>query len=127
MELEPNQTGFHVLELRLVGAGDPAAAAAAAAAGGHGVQLEEVSRHTGKARFNIYKDEVKETRRFADWVDQLPDGRIKWVLPSRLDSADTVYAMTVHKAQGSEFGHTLLERQPAAAGGRICAASASGS
>ncbi|HIK73145.1 MAG TPA: exodeoxyribonuclease V subunit alpha [Alcanivorax sp.] len=39
---------------------------------------------------------------------QLPDGRIKWVLPSRLDSADTVYAMTVHKAQGSEFGHTLL-------------------
>jgi len=39
---------------------------------------------------------------------QLPDGRIKWVLPSRLDGADTVYAMTVHKAQGSEFGHTLL-------------------
>ncbi len=39
---------------------------------------------------------------------QLPDGRIKWVLPSRLDGAETVYAMTVHKAQGSEFGHTLL-------------------
>jgi len=39
---------------------------------------------------------------------QLPDGRIKWVLPSRLDGADTVYAMTVHKAQGSEFAHTLL-------------------
>ncbi|ASK34593.1 exodeoxyribonuclease V subunit alpha [Alcanivorax sp. N3-2A] len=39
---------------------------------------------------------------------QLPDGRVRWVLPSRLDSAETVYAMTVHKAQGSEFDHTLL-------------------
>ena len=38
---------------------------------------------------------------------QLPDGRIKWVLPSRLDSADTVYAMTVHKA-GLRFSRTLL-------------------
>ncbi|MCK0153136.1 exodeoxyribonuclease V subunit alpha [Alcanivorax sp. S6407] len=39
---------------------------------------------------------------------QLPDGRIKWVLPSRLDGMETVYAMTVHKSQGSEFRHTLL-------------------
>lgn len=39
---------------------------------------------------------------------QLPDGRIKWVLPSRLDGVETVYAMTVHKSQGSEFKHTLL-------------------
>ncbi len=39
---------------------------------------------------------------------QLPDGRIKWVLPSRLDGVETVYAMTVHKSQGSEFTHTLL-------------------
>ncbi len=39
---------------------------------------------------------------------QLPDGRIKWVLPSRLDGVETVYAMTVHKSQGSEFRHTLL-------------------
>lgn len=39
---------------------------------------------------------------------QLPDGSIKWVLPSRLESVETVYAMTVHKSQGSEFTHTLL-------------------
>ena len=39
---------------------------------------------------------------------QLPDGRIKWVLPSRLDGVETVYAMTVHKSQGAEFRHTLL-------------------
>lgn len=35
-------------------------------------------------------------------------GRIKWVLPSRLKSVDTVFAMTVHKSQGSEFDHTAL-------------------
>ena len=30
------------------------------------------------------------------------------VLPSRLGDAETVYAMTVHKSQGSEFEHTAL-------------------
>lgn len=30
------------------------------------------------------------------------------VLPSRLSSAETVFAMTVHKSQGSEFSHTAL-------------------
>ena len=34
--------------------------------------------------------------------------RIKWVLPSRLKAVDTVFAMTVHKSQGSEFDHTAL-------------------
>ncbi|GHC17072.1 exodeoxyribonuclease V subunit alpha [Aidingimonas halophila] len=33
---------------------------------------------------------------------------IKWVLPSRLQAVETVYAMTVHKSQGSEFTHTAL-------------------
>jgi len=38
------------------------------------------------------------------------DGRngIKWVLPSRLQSVETVYALTVHKSQGSEFAHAAL-------------------
>lgn len=35
-------------------------------------------------------------------------GRIKWVLPSRLQAVETVFAMTVHKSQGSEFTHTAL-------------------
>ncbi len=39
---------------------------------------------------------------------QLADGRIKWVVPSRLNDVDTVFAMTVHKSQGSEFTHTVL-------------------
>ncbi|MFI0471827.1 exodeoxyribonuclease V subunit alpha [Halomonas sp. HMF6819] len=37
-----------------------------------------------------------------------PAHPIRWVLPSRLHSVETVYAMTVHKSQGSEFVHTAL-------------------
>lgn len=36
------------------------------------------------------------------------EGRVRWVLPSRLQHVETVYAMTVHKSQGSEFAHTAL-------------------
>ncbi|ARP84951.1 exodeoxyribonuclease V subunit alpha [Bordetella genomosp. 9] len=35
-------------------------------------------------------------------------GRIKWVLPSRLQSVETVFALTVHKSQGSEFDHAAV-------------------
>ena len=34
--------------------------------------------------------------------------RIKWVLPSRLQAVETVFALTVHKSQGSEFLHAAL-------------------
>ncbi len=33
---------------------------------------------------------------------------IKWVLPSRLQAVETVFALTVHKSQGSEFTHAAL-------------------
>lgn len=33
---------------------------------------------------------------------------MRWLLPSRLQSVETVFAMTVHKSQGSEFHHTTL-------------------
>ena len=33
---------------------------------------------------------------------------IRWVLPSRLQAVETVFAMTVHKSQGSEFVHAAL-------------------
>ena len=36
------------------------------------------------------------------------DGRLRWILPSRLRQVDTVFAMTVHKSQGSEFAHTVM-------------------
>lgn len=35
-------------------------------------------------------------------------GGVRWVLPSRLQSVETVFAMTVHKSQGSEFHHTAM-------------------
>ena len=36
------------------------------------------------------------------------DNKMRRVLPSRLPAHETVYAMTVHKSQGSEFGRVLL-------------------
>lgn len=36
------------------------------------------------------------------------DNCVQWVLPSRLHQVETVFAMTVHKSQGSEFSHTVL-------------------
>jgi exodeoxyribonuclease V alpha subunit len=36
------------------------------------------------------------------------DGALRWVVPSRLEDVETVFAMTVHKSQGSEFRHVLL-------------------
>jgi exodeoxyribonuclease V alpha subunit len=35
-------------------------------------------------------------------------GALRWVLPSRLEDVETVFAMTVHKSQGSEFRDLLL-------------------
>ncbi len=33
---------------------------------------------------------------------------LRWFLPSRLPALETVFAMTVHKSQGSEFRHAVL-------------------
>jgi exodeoxyribonuclease V alpha subunit len=35
-------------------------------------------------------------------------GGLRLILPSRLSAVETVFAMTVHKSQGSEFAHTAL-------------------
>lgn len=37
-----------------------------------------------------------------------PQGGVRWLAPARLGAVDTVWAMTVHKSQGSEFAHVLL-------------------
>ncbi len=39
---------------------------------------------------------------------QRPDGSIKKFLPARMPICETVFAMTIHKAQGSEFEETLI-------------------
>ncbi len=36
------------------------------------------------------------------------EGEVRWIQPSRLPAHETVYAMTVHKSQGSEFSHCAL-------------------
>lgn len=36
------------------------------------------------------------------------DQSIRWILPMRLQEVETVFALTVHKAQGSEFKHVAL-------------------
>ena len=43
------------------------------------------------------------------------DGRsVRWFAPNRLDDVETVYALTVHKSQGSEFDHAVVILPPAA-------------
>ncbi|MET0065213.1 MAG: exodeoxyribonuclease V subunit alpha [Candidatus Thiodiazotropha sp.] len=37
------------------------------------------------------------------------DQGLRWINPSRLPHCDTVYALTVHKSQGSEYAHVLLQ------------------
>jgi len=41
-------------------------------------------------------------------ADAAGQAGVRWVLPSRLDAVETVFAMTVHKSQGSEFDHVAL-------------------
>ena len=41
-------------------------------------------------------------------VFEQADGGVRWVLPSRLSDVETVFALTVHKSQGSEFQHTVM-------------------
>lgn len=45
-----------------------------------------------------------------------PDGEgegVRWFAPNRLEDVETVYALTVHKSQGSEFHHAVLVLPPA--------------
>ena len=41
------------------------------------------------------------------WFEQ-SDGTIRPVLPGRLPEHETVYVMTIHKSQGSEFAHVMI-------------------
>ncbi|WP_404362946.1 exodeoxyribonuclease V subunit alpha [Marinobacter sp.] len=70
-----------------------------------GITLELPARHWVQGR------EVADPARLVQRV-AFPSadirGGVRWVLPSRLQSVETVYAMTVHKSQGSEFSHACL-------------------
>ena len=64
-----------------------------------GVVLSVPVEHTGGAPV--------QGLRVAFAASDAPQG-VRWVLPSRLRSVETVFAMTVHKSQGSEFTHAAL-------------------
>ncbi|PIE25245.1 MAG: exodeoxyribonuclease V subunit alpha [Neptuniibacter caesariensis] len=51
-----------------------------------------------------------EAGRLLVWFEQQGEGRS--VLPSRLPEHETVYAMTVHKSQGSEFARVVMLMPP---------------
>jgi exodeoxyribonuclease V alpha subunit len=53
----------------------------------------------------VLTDEGATTLRVAFPAGQ---GGVRWVLPSRLESVETAFAITVHKSQGSEFVHAAL-------------------
>ncbi|EIC31373.1 exodeoxyribonuclease V subunit alpha [Methylomicrobium album] len=52
--------------------------------------------HTGKLRVAFSTD------------DPLAAAKIRWLSPLRLPDAETAFAITVHKSQGSEFNHVVL-------------------
>jgi exodeoxyribonuclease V alpha subunit len=55
----------------------------------------------------IMKDPAADNELKAFFIDE-SSGNVKAMLPQRLPSHETVFAMTVHKAQGSEFNRVLL-------------------
>ena len=65
------------------------------------------------AEMHLYNGDIgicladNETGQLAVYF-QLPDGQVKKEIPARLPDCETVYAMTIHKSQGSEFNHVLL-------------------
>lgn len=74
---------------------------------GRPVMITKNSYHLGLYNGDIglcLSDEDQQLRVYF----QTADGIIVDFLPSRLPRHETVFAMTVHKSQGSEFSHTVL-------------------
>ncbi|MDN2662361.1 exodeoxyribonuclease V subunit alpha [Psychromonas sp. 14N.309.X.WAT.B.A12] len=74
---------------------------------GRPVMVTENSYHLGLFNGDIglcLEDEHGQLRVYF----VMPDGSVADFQPSRLPAHQTVFAMTVHKSQGSEFKHTLL-------------------
>lgn len=45
---------------------------------------------------------------FPNDIAQAGESPIRWIAPARLTACETAFALTVHKAQGSEFDHSVL-------------------
>ena len=74
---------------------------------GRPVMITQNSYHLGLFNGDIGLCLMNEEQELRVYF-QMPDGAIADFQPSRLPSHETVFAMTVHKSQGSEFSHTVL-------------------
>lgn len=45
---------------------------------------------------------------FLNEITEVGESPIRWIAPGRLTACETAFALTVHKAQGSEFDHSVL-------------------
>jgi exodeoxyribonuclease V alpha subunit len=52
----------------------------------------------------LYDETINQLR---VWFEQ-SDGSLRAIMPGRLPDHETVYAMTIHKSQGSEFPHVMI-------------------
>ncbi|RVU83786.1 exodeoxyribonuclease V subunit alpha [Leucothrix sargassi] len=52
----------------------------------------------------LYDESIGQLR---VWFEQ-SDGTLRAIMPGRLPEHETVYAMTIHKSQGSEFPHVMI-------------------
>ncbi|HLV47947.1 MAG TPA: exodeoxyribonuclease V subunit alpha [Aliidiomarina sp.] len=75
---------------------------------GRAVMVEQNNYHlnlmNGDVGMTLWHPETNQLR----VVFEAGDGSLRWVLPARLSQTSTVFAMTIHKSQGSEFTHTVM-------------------
>ena len=68
----------------------------------------DFNKHENSDKLNKGGKSSKTPKTTLKVVFPMPDNTLKKVLPSRLSDVETVFAMTVHKSQGSEFDHVSL-------------------
>jgi len=98
VELKPNETGFHVMELGWSEGASPG--------------LLPTAIFTGRTRFNIYKDERGEAKRFAKWVESLSNGTVVCICIT-----DT--AIAAKRPPGEELYKALRQLGASATLGRL--------
>lgn len=81
---------------------------------GHWYSGRPVMMTQNNAAMQLYNGDIGICMPDKEWHNRLmvfflrPDGSVKKVLPTRLPPCETVFAMTIHKSQGSEFNEVLM-------------------
>lgn len=71
------------------------------------VTQNDAGMHLYNGDIGICMDDTGASGRLMVFYER-PDGSVKKYLPSRLPHCETVFAMTIHKSQGSEFDEVLI-------------------